>query len=214
MSFLRNAFLTLTTAATMLYMGCTPSADPNIDYEQKLRSANKIVVEEMVINKGRDYKIFADGQRVATVSGKNIRFFESLVGDKFTLTTLDGKVIGSEQEEKRFLTFNRNARCEDAFENTTGYIGETISGKLSIKYIFHFLDANKQEVGRSDKLGKSLIGRHKINDNQGHEDYDIDKQFELFGDEYVITVKDLNSEIPLEHAILLTCIEDAIGDSN
>ena len=54
---------------------------------------------------------------------------------------------------------------------------------------------------------------HKLYDAQGNAEYDIDKKFELWGDEYEITVLEQNPDIPREWTVFLTCIEDAIADS-
>lgn len=185
-------------------------------YEDKLRSASKIEVKEKVISIGKHYDLYVDGEKVAEVTGKAIE----ILGDVFTLKTVDGKVLASEKESKRFLRLSRAAICYDGDGSVTGYIGEEkLKDLFSWSYVFHFYDANKKEIGKSKKLGKSSLGRHKLYDNQGNADYDIDKRFRAVGlvtsaDKYILTRIDFESSIPLEYAIFITCIEDAIADAN
>ncbi len=180
-------------------------------YEQLLRQAGEIVITERVLNIGKDYVVSANGQDVARVSGEDIK----LLADVFELRTLDGKLLASEREHKRWGRLSRNASVYDGTGRLTGYIGEeTIRDLFSLGYIFHFYDASRREVGKSRKIGKSAINFHTLTDAQGNDDYEIDKQFAIVSDTYVLRVKDPNSSIPLEHAILLVCIEDAIADGN
>ena len=200
-----------------LLAGCDWSS-PNVKLEstlnpvQKLKEASTITIEERVLNLGKDYNIIVGGEKVATVSGKDINV---IGGDVFTLTTVDGQVLASEKEHARFLSLSRTASCYDKQGTLTGYIGEeTLKDFFSLSYVFHFYDANKQELGTSRKLGKSSFNRHKLYDTQGNADYDIDKHFSLVGDTYTLTVLDKESAIPLTSAIFMVCIEDAIGDSH
>ena len=188
------------------------TAKGTLDYEKLLRSATEITVSEYAVAIGKDYDILADGVKVATVSGKNIK----IISDEFTLKTLDGKVLASEKEHKRWLRLNRAASMYDGQGNLVGYFGEEVLKDLfSIHYVFHLYDKDKNEIGKSKKLTKSCLGTHTILDSSGNVDYDIDKKFVLIGgDKYVITVKDPNSEISRFAAIFMTCIEDAIADSN
>jgi uncharacterized protein YxjI len=183
------------------------------DYEKMLMSAAKITVSEYSVSIGKDYDILADGKKAAIVSGKNIRI---IGGDVFTLTTLDGKVLASEKEHHRWISLNRAASIYDGQENLVGYFGEEkLSNLFSVHYVFHIYDKDKNEIGKSKKLTKSCLGTHTILDSSGNIDYDIDKKFVVLGgDKYVITVKDQNSEISRFAAIFMTCIEDAIADSN
>lgn len=179
------------------------------NYEQLLRQAKSITISERVINIGKDYDILVGGQLVATVSGKDFKVW----GDTFTLKTMDGKVLASETEEVRILSWNRGATVRNGKGDITGYLGEeTFDNLFSMGYLFHFYDPKNQEVGKSQKIGRSAISFHRIYDAQGNPDYAIDKKFTLIGDEFEITVADA-SNVPLEQAILLICIEDAIADS-
>ena len=179
---------------------------------QRLNNASQITIEERVLNIGKDYNIIVGREKVASVSGKDINV---IGGDVFTLTTVDGQVLASEKEHTRFLSLSRTASCYDAQGKLTGYIGEEkLKDFFSLSYVFHFYDANKQDLGTSRKLGKSSFNRHNLYDAQGNADYNIDKHFSLIGDTYTLTVLDKTSAIPLTSAIFMVCIEDAIGDSH
>jgi len=214
---------TLLTALSFL-TGCTggttqPVKPENnnsteiINYEQKLRTASTITISEYVISLGKDYDILADGVKVGTVEGKNLKLW----GDVFTLKILDGKVLASEKENKRILfQYNREASVHDVNDTIIGYFAEEkFNDWLSWGYIFHFYDADRNEVGKSQKIGKGAWNYHKLFDNQGNTDYTVDKKFVMMGgDKYEIQVHDFESAIPLEQAILLICVEDAIADAN
>jgi len=179
---------------------------------KKIYDATSITVEEYVMSLGKKYAIKIDDKDVGTVSGNVFKPF----GDVFTLKTIDGVVMAKEKEVKRFLRLNRAAVCYDPDGKESGFIGEEVFNDWgSISYVFHFYDANKNELGSSRKLGKSCFNIHKLYDDQGSFDYDIDKKAVfLSGDKYVLTIKNPKSKIPVEHAILLVCIEDVIGDSH
>ena len=180
--------------------------------EDTLRSATTITIKEKMLSWGKHYDILVEDKVVATVTGKSVRIIS---GDVFTMKTKDGKVLASEKECKRFFKLDRSAICYDAKGNVTGYLGqESIKDFFSLSYVFHFYDADKNEIGKSKKLGKSSLNKHKLYDSSGNEDFDIDKKFQLGGDKYILTRKDFESSIPLEYAIFIVCIEDAIGDAN
>lgn len=180
-------------------------------YEGKLRDAKTIIIKERTFNLGKDYKIIIGDEEVATVSGKDFRL---IGGDLFALKTLDGKILASEREQNGFLQMDRAASVYDGDGELTGYIGEKgWSDFFSRGHIFHFYDKNKNEIGNSKRIGRTAMGKHKIYGLNGEIAYDIDKQFVLVGgDKYIITKVDDNA-IPVEHAILITCIEDAIMDA-
>lgn len=190
----------------------TTGSSPN---EEKLRAASQITIIEKVASMSKHYDLYVDGKKVGEVTGKLVTSF----GDVFTLKTVDGKRLAYEEECKRWLKLNRAAICHSGNGAISGYIGEESSDFFSWSYVFHFYDENKTEVGTSKKLGKSTWNKHKLYDNRGNEDYDIDKKFRVAGlisdaDKYVLTVLDRESEIPLEYAIFIVCIEDAIADAH
>lgn len=183
----------------------------NIDYVARLNSATTIDIKEYTFSMGKDYDILADGVKVATVSGKDLRLFE---GDVFVLKDLNGKVLAYEEEQVEFFQLDRAAVVYDANDNVSGYLGEDrISNLFSLSYIFYFYDANKNEIGKSDKFTNSCLGTHKIYNASGTEAYDVNKHLTLGGDHYTITVTDPKTPINRYKAILLVCIEDAIGDA-
>lgn len=180
-------------------------------YENKLRGASEIVISEKVLTVGKHYDVYVGSEKVADVTGKAIEIW----GDVFTLKTVDGKVLASEKECKSFLKLNRSAICYDKNSNVIGYIGEEkISDLLSWSYVFHFYDLNQMEIGKSKKLGKSALNKHKLYDNQGNVDYDVDKKLNILSDKYVLKRLDFESTISLEFAIFIVCIEDAIADAH
>lgn len=182
-----------------------------IDYIATLNSATVIDIKEYTLSIGKDYDIFADDVKVATVEGKNVRFIS---GDIFTLKDLNGLTLAYEEETKGLFQLNRSATVYDKDGQVTGYLGEDRARNfLSFSYVFYFYDANKNEIGKSSKFTNSSLGTHKIYNADGSEAYDVNKHLTLGGDHYTITVTDQNTLINRYKAILLVCIEDAIGDA-
>ncbi len=195
----------------LLLGSCKKDFDPNINYSEKLLSAKQITISAKSLHTCQYYDINVNNVTVATVEGKTIHYF----GDTFELKTIDDKLLASEKEGKSFLQFSRSATFYDKNGNVVGYLGEEpMNDSLSWGYIFHFYDQNKNEIGSSQKIGKSVFNFHKLYDAAGNEDYDIEKKFTLGKATYVLTVEDSKSEISLVQAILLTCIENAIEEAH
>ena len=186
----------------------------------RIQGAKTIEVNERSLSwKGlfasKHYRIFADDRYVGDVTGKFITSF----GDRFEFRTSDGTLLEYEKESKRVfrLSLNRHADCYDAQDSLVGSIGEEkIKDFLSVDYILHIYDAHDVPVGVSEKFTNSaIIGSHALFGNTGNKEYAINRNFVLTpGDTYDIAVVDPNSEIPRTRAVLLTCIEDAIGDAH
>ena len=81
----------------------------------KINKAKSVTIREEIISLNKSYDIYADGKKIANVSGKYI----SLTGDVFTLKDNSGKVLMSEKQIKRWgLKLNRAAQIYDADGNT------------------------------------------------------------------------------------------------
>lgn len=179
------------------------------DVENIINTAKEITIKEASISMTKKYYIYADNKEIGTVTGKFINDF----GDVFTLKDLNGNVLGSEKQIKRWGTkLTRCAQVFDADNNITGYIGEEVLTNLfSDGYFFHFYDKDKNEIGTSDEIKFSLLKKNLFNDMNGNTDYVVNAHIAL-NDSYTITVND-TSDIPIKNAIFMVCIEDAIKDS-
>ena len=81
----------------------------------RINKAKSVTIREEIISLNKSYDIYADGKKIANVSGKYI----SLTGDVFTLKDNSGKVLMSEKQIKRWgLKLNRAAQIYDADGNT------------------------------------------------------------------------------------------------
>ncbi|MDP2908020.1 MAG: hypothetical protein Q8O03_08875 [Nanoarchaeota archaeon] len=182
----------------------------SLNYEELLRNAKEIEISERIFNIGKDYDLYADGSKVGRLYGKDIKLW----ADEFKLETEDGKLLASEKEHKRILRLTRCAAVYNKHGELIGYIGEETKTKLfSIGYFFHFYDANKNQIGTSDEVNFSILKKNNFYDNKGNLDYIVKKSFNPLKDVYTLEVKDQKSEIPLEVAIFMVCIEDAIYDA-
>jgi uncharacterized protein YxjI len=181
---------------------------PGFDYKEALQSARNITVKEKVWSLGKHYIIFADGKEVAKVKGKDL----PLWADKFVLTTLDGRKIAHEDEIKKFFQLDRVAEVFDSENKLCGFIGEkTTEDFFSWSHKFHIYDKNRREIGVSSNFGNGMFGNFSIKDSPGKVCYNIKKKFD-FVDVYQMEVFDRET-IPVEIAIFIVCIEDAIKDS-
>lgn len=207
-----KSILIMVSLSLLLFYGCgKKEPPPGFDFENALRNANEIIISEKIINLGKDYELYVDGIKVGKIYGKDVKLW----ADEFKLETEDGKLLASEKEHKRILRFTRTASVHDKKGTLMGFIGEeTLTKIFSIGYTFHFYDANKTKIGISDQVNISLLKKNKFYDNSGNMDYLVEKQWNFIRDVYKLSVKDRNSEIPLEMALLMVCIEDAIHDAH
>lgn len=195
--------------------GCVENIQPvqnkqtDINYKELLDNAKEIKIVEEIISLGKYYYVYADGVKVATISGNILTNF----GDVFTMKDLNGNFLIKEKQIKRWgMRYTRAAIIMDENDNTLGYICEEALTKLfSIGYYFHFLNENKEPIGISDEIDFSFFKRNVFKDNEGNIDYEVNAEFS-FVDTYTMKVYD-TTDIPLYHAILMVCIEDAIYDA-
>ena len=206
-------------ALTTIY-GCRqttntlPSNTIESQYEKKLDKASEILVREKKLCLGKQYNIYVGKEKVATVKGKNWNWWT----DKFVLKTVDGKILESESENKKILTYNRSAAFYDGNGNIDGYIAEhTFKDILNLNHLFHVYDAKQTEIGRTEKKFWNVLDKIILYDNKGDTSYIANKKFNWLGklsrDRYVIKVIPAGNDISKEKMIMLTCIEDAIKDA-
>lgn len=121
---------------------------------------------------------------------------------------------GQEKQIKRWgIKWNRLAEVMNTNGQTVGFIGEqVVRDFFKYGYSFHFYDANKNEIGHSDEVFFSLTKEYHIKDNQNRLLYTIKGNFFSLTNTYDIEVID-SSVVPVEQAIFLTCILDAIATS-
>lgn len=200
---------------TIINYSCSEDVkvDPSKDYGWMLRNASRVTVEEDFFTWGKTYDIFVnkDKEKVGQVKGEVL----PLWGDTYVLRDLAGNILAKEKEKKRVIAIDRSADFFDGEGNLIGNVSEeTWEDLLSFKRIFHFYDPSGVEIGQSEKSSISF-GYADLNilDKKGQTDYTIEREFTLLDDEYTITVHDPNSRIPIEQAVLITCIEDAIADA-
>jgi hypothetical protein len=153
-----------------------PSEVGRNNYVEVLHNTTKITVLEANVSIGKEYGIYVNGKKVATVAGKNFK----ILTDRFDLKTIDGRLLAYETERDTGGVLYRAATFYDSAGNVTGSSGEEYdSGLMGMfdYYIFHFYDTNDQKTGTSGKISNSaLLGDHKIKDLRGGQDYDIDKK--------------------------------------
>ncbi len=138
----------------------------------------------------------------------------NLTGDTFRLMDTNNRLIASKKQIERWgIKLNRLAQIYDANQNVTGYIGEQVIQNLFTPgYTFHFYDKNKTEIAVAKQDIFNLLDVFTIKDTQGNLLYTIKQQFNLFGNTYELMLHQ-TSVVPVEQAIFLTCILDAIKTS-
>lgn len=177
----------------------------------KLANAKSITVKKDLISLNNSYSIQIDDEDFGSVSGKYV----NITGDKFSLKDLNGNVLLSEKQIKRWgVKLNRLAEVYDHNDNIIGYIGEEkIEDLFKVGYTFHFYDKDKNEIASSNQKFFSLLDTFKIYDDNKNLCFEINEEFTLIYEKYTITVHD-NSTVSSGEAILLTTILNAIRNAN
>ena len=201
----------------MMFTGCSEQSEftENIvqsvevkkDLLTTLNDAKKIKVEEKLVSVGAAYNVFADDVKVGEIRGRYV----NATGDIFTLTDLDGNVVKSEKQIKRWgVKLNRLAKVYNENGNITGYIGEEkIKDAFSWGYKFHFYDDEKVEIGYSKQKIISLTDVYEVYDMDKNLDYVIEEEVVSLTPSYEIKIND-NSNIRVEDVVLYTAIQNEI----
>ena len=185
----------------------TTSNSKKIDLISVLNNAKKIEVKEKLISVGAGYDVYADDVHVGEIKGKYI----NLTGDVFELKDLDGNVVKSEKQIKRWnLKLNRMAEVYDKDKNISGYIGEEkIKDMFSWGYKFHFYDKDKNEIGYTDQKVLSFTDTFKVYDTNKNLDYIIKGELISLTSSYDIEVND-TSDVKAEDVVFYTAIQNEI----
>lgn len=216
----KNRFILLSLATTLSLMlfGCETSSSSNTEqieqlnyYQSLLTNAQTIKVSVDPFSINPEYDITINGQEFGEVEGK----YFNVIGDVFTLEDEAGNVWGSEKQIKRWgVKLNRLAQVMNPDGETVGYIGEEkVKDLFKYGYSFHFYDEAKNEIAHSDQVFFSITRQYKIKDNEGNLLYNIKGNFLALTNTYTIEVVD-SSVVPVEQAIFLTCILDAISNAD
>lgn len=213
---MKKRIILILLLVVIVFSGCSKSqtiADTSTkqNFIHLLEQAEEIKVKEKWLSFEKSYDIYIDDVLVGNVSGE----FIHITGDVFTLTDIDGKVISTEKQIKRWgIKLNRLAEVRDEKENVVGYIGEDVISDFFTtfsKYKFHFYDANKNELAHSDEKLLKFLYEYCIYGNDDIPYYRIQENWSLV-DEYTITKLNENS-LPMDQVIFQTCIVDAIRDA-
>lgn len=180
------------------------------NYGELLKQAKNIRVSEALFSLNPKYNITIDGVSFGTVQGKYV----NVTGDVFKLIDETGTLRGQEKQIKRWgIKWNRLAEVMNPSGETVGFMGEqVVQDFFKYGYSFHFYDASKNEIGHSDEVFFSLTKEYHIKDNQNRLLYTIKGNFFALTNTYEIEVID-SSVVPVEQAIFLTCILDAISNA-
>lgn len=185
----------------------TTSNSEKIDLISVLNNAKKIEVKEKLVSIGAGYDVYADDVHVGEIKGKYI----NLTGDVFELKDLNGNVVKSEKQIKRWnLKLNRMAEVYDKDKNISGYIGEErIKDMFSWGYKFHFYDKDKNEIGYTDQKVLSFTDTFKVYDMNKNLDYVIKGELISLTSSYDIEVND-TSDVKAEDVVFYTAIQNEI----
>lgn len=187
------------------------SQKEEIDLLATLNNAKEIEVKEKLVSIGAGYDIYADDIHVGEINGKYV----NLTGDVFELKDLDGNVVKSEKQIKRWnVKLNRMAEVYDKDKNVSGYIGEEkIKDMFSLGYKFHFYDKDKNEIGYTDQKVLSFTDTFKVYDMDNNLDYVIEGEFVSLTSSYDIEIND-TSNIKPEDVVFYTAIQNEITRSD
>lgn len=178
-----------------------------VNYSDLLHQAQTIKISKEFLSFNNQYDIEIDGVSFGKVSGKYV----NVTGDVFKLEDDSGALWGSEKQIKRWGgKLNRLAEVYDASGTIVGYLGEQkIRDLFRYGYSFHFYGMSENEIGYSEQIFLSATNSFNIRDNQDQLLYSVEREYFSVTSKYTITVHD-SSVVPVEQAIFLTCILDAI----
>lgn len=180
------------------------------DIFKQINEADKVEIYEEIITFNKEYSIYINNEKVATVSGEYI----NITGDVFTLEDKYGNDLASEKQIKRWgIKLNRLAEVRDKNGKIEGYIGEDVIEDFfsASKYKFHFYDKNKNEYAYTKENVLSLLYEFEVYNMQDVQIYKVEQDFDIT-DSYTIT-KERESDVAMYEVIFLTCIIDAIKDA-
>lgn len=205
---------TNTTQSTKVQQNIDKSSNSNtkkLDLIKVLNESKEIDVKEKLVSISAGYDIYADGVRVGEIKGKYVK----LTGEVFELSDLDGNVVKSEKQLKRWnLKLNRMAEVYDNDKNTLGYIGEEkIKDIFSWGYKFHFYDKDKNEIGYTSQQALSFTDTFKVYDTENNLDYVIEGKLVSMTSSYDIQIND-TSDIKAENIVFYTAIQNEITRSD
>lgn len=178
------------------------------------KNTGQIEIRKIYFHPNKKYSIHLGDEKVGYITSNNPIFR----GKTFKIRDLDGNVIRSEKESKRFLTFNRSA----TFFDLSGY--ETIKIKenkgkniteFNPEYRFGIFNNSGEIIGYTKANFFSILKKtHAIIDSMENNLYIIEKTG-FFPKKYTIDIieKDFNS-IDVRDAILYTAINDNIISQN
>lgn len=210
---MKKLFFAITVV--LLFMGCyketsVPSIQEPAPEWDVVYSADEIEIREALISFGKRYNIYVDSQKVGQVTGE----FIHIAGDTFTMADNDGNVIMSEKQERQTFSFfiDRLAVVYASDGSIHGFFTEEVVNDFFNPFTwFYFYDAEQNELGKY-KAKIALVKTGEFEDAQGNVEYRFEKAFNSLTDTYTLYVRD-NDDIPLEYAIFMVCIQDAIGNA-
>lgn len=132
-----------------------------------INSAQEIRAERHVFNWGAKWTVYADGQEVGTVQGKNI----PVIGDVYSLRTNKGNLVGSESEDTLLLASHKTGMY-DWNNGEIGHLDRIFEFVFMKVGIYH----GTEEAGTSVKAGSAsqelaLTLSTTITDTAGNEEW-------------------------------------------
>lgn len=170
-----------------------------------------IHLKEKAMSLSKEYDVSVDGKKVATVKGKVFTGF----GDVLTLKDTNGNVLATEKEVKRtFRGIDRLAMVYDKNGEELGYFGEELIKDLfKPGFRMHFFDAESNEIGYAQENYFSLLKKFHFYDMDEKTEYTIKENWSVLASEFDIYIEKDSPTIPIESAILMVCVQQAIDDA-
>lgn len=179
---------------------------------EKVKTAKEINIKEAFVSFGKHYAIYVDGEEVGTVSGELFTGF----GDTFTIRDNEGNIMLSESQQKRTFRFSldRLAVINSPDGKVHGFMGEEVLNDFFNPFVkWHFYDENEIELGYTKFKLSIILKKSDYLNVAGSLAYKMNTNFNILVDDFTLTVYD-STNIPVEYAIFMACIQDAISDAN
>ena len=132
------------------------------------------------------YDIFRNDKQIGYITGEMVY----ILGNTFTWYDMNDKELFHETEVKRIFNLNRTAIVYNNKNIHLGYIGErVIDDYFNPGFTMHIYDSKQNEIGVSDQQFWSLLKKNIVYNNKKVVEYEIDREFTLLFNEYIITPK-------------------------
>lgn len=212
-----TTFIAIAIASVLALSGCDASSSQSVstsdvvsttaDFSdsneviEKINSATEIRAKKKKISIGDHWDIYADGEQVGVVKGQ----FVYLIGDVYSLISMDGNLVASESEN--FKVVNSTAKIYDYNNEQTGSVRQEIFALLS-----KFEVIENEVVVATSQQKFSLNFTADVKDSNGEVEWKVSRDFISFGANVNIT-REAGDDVTGMNALWLSLVMNEVYEA-